>query len=176
MCGRFTIAFDIEDLSDELGIAEIPIDWQPRYNVTPSQPVLAATDAATRKAAILAECRKIGLLDTERLSKARILNAQQNTICPLCLEELSGQRFFNRMEQAGGRNVPDLTVTQVNLFHIQELKTGILNHRPYNVGWGHHHCNVVVKDSGILETLVWMRDVVERNKAGGHFPAENKAS
>jgi putative SOS response-associated peptidase YedK len=50
MCGRFTIAFDIADLSDELGIAEIPVDWQPRYNVAPSQPVLGATDAATRKA------------------------------------------------------------------------------------------------------------------------------
>jgi hypothetical protein len=137
---------------------------------------MKAEDAATRKAAILGQCKEDGLLDAEILSKVRILDAQQNTICPLCLEELSGQEFFNRMEQAEGRDVPDLTVTQVNLFHIQELKTGILNHRPYNVGWGHHHCNVVVKDSGILKTLVWMRDVVERNKAGGHFPAENKAS
>jgi len=50
MCGRFTIAFDIADLIDELGIAEIPLDWTPRYNVAPSQPVLAVMDAATRKA------------------------------------------------------------------------------------------------------------------------------
>jgi len=48
-----------------------------------------------------------GLLDAEILSKVRILDAQQNTICPLCLEELSGQEFFNRMEQAEGRDVPD---------------------------------------------------------------------
>lgn len=137
---------------------------------------MKAEDAATRKAAILAQCKEAGLLDAERLLEARILNAQQNTICPLCLEKLLGQEFFNRMEQAEGRNVPDLTVTQVNLFHIQELKTGFLNHRPYNVGWGHHHCNVVVKDYGIPKTLIWMRNVVERNKVGGYFPAENKAS
>lgn len=50
MCGRFTIAFDLADLSDELGLGEIPLDWEPRYNVAPGQPVLAATDAAARRA------------------------------------------------------------------------------------------------------------------------------
>jgi putative SOS response-associated peptidase YedK len=50
MCGRFGMAFDIDDLSDALGITEIPNDWQPRYNVAPGQPVLAATDAVTHKA------------------------------------------------------------------------------------------------------------------------------
>ena len=66
------------------------------------------------------------------------------------------------MEQVEGRFVHDLTVTQLNLFHIAELRIGVLNHRPYNVGWGHHHCNVVVKDAGILKTLEWMRAVVSR--------------
>lgn len=45
-------------------------------------------DAATRKGAILAECRESGLLDKERLAQARIMNAEGKTICPLCLEEL----------------------------------------------------------------------------------------
>lgn len=76
------------------------------------------------------------------------------------------------MEQAEGREVLDLTITQVNLFHINELRVGVFNHRPYNLGWGHHHCNVVVKDSGIDKTLLWMRDVVERNKEAGLFPTE----
>jgi len=67
------------------------------------------------------------------------------------------------MEQAEGRLVHDLTVTQLNLFHVKELRVGALNHRPYNVGWGHHHCNVVVKDSGVLETLEWMKRVIMRN-------------
>ena len=133
-------------------------------------------DAASRRAAIFAQGKESGLLDTARLVKARILNASGRTICPLCLEELSGQGFLNRMAQAEGREVTDLTVTQLNLFHIAELRFGVLNHRPYNVGWGHHHCNVVVKDSGILETLEWMRQVLKRNLQAGHLPTENKAS
>lgn len=137
---------------------------------------MTSEDVATRKAAILAQCKDSGLLDIVRLTKARMLNARGKTTCPLCLEELSGQGFFNRMEQAEGREVTDLTVTQLNLFHIAELRFGVLNHRPYNLGWGHHHCNVVVKDSGILETLEWMRQVLNRNIQAGHLPTENKAS
>lgn len=137
---------------------------------------MKADDSATRKAAIFAQCKAAGLLDTARLTEARILNARSKTICPLCLGELSAQGFFNRMEQAEGRLVHDLTVTQLNLFHIAELRFGVLNHRPYNLGWGHHHCNVVVKDSGILETLEWMRAVLNRNIQEGHFPAGKSAS
>jgi hypothetical protein len=136
---------------------------------------MTAEDAAIREDAILAKCAESGLLDVDRLAQARIVNAERTTICPLCLEELSGQGFFSRMEQAEGRLVLDLTVTQVNLFHITELRVGILNHRPYNVGWGHHHCNVVVKDSGITKTLEWMRDVLNRNVQQGYFATENRA-
>jgi len=137
---------------------------------------MTAENAGVRKASILAQCKKSGLLDTERLIKARILNSRSRTTCPLCLEELSSQGFFNRMAQAEGREVSDLTITQLNLFHIAELRFGVLNHRPYNLGWGHHHCNVVVKDSGILETLEWMRQVLNRNIQEGHLPAAKSAS
>jgi hypothetical protein len=130
---------------------------------------MTAKDAATRKAAVLDKCRETGLLDEAKLVKARTLNGRSNTICPLCLEELSGQGFFSRLEQAEGRAVPDLTVTQLNLFHIGELRIGVLGHRPYNVGWGHHHCNVVVKDSGIQKTLQWMQEVLNKNMSEGHF-------
>lgn len=133
-------------------------------------------DVAARKTTILSQGREAGLLNTAKLTSGRILNARGRTVCPLCLEELSSQGFFNRMEQAEGREVTDLTITQLNLFHIAELRFGVLNHRPYNVGWGHHHCNVVVKDSGILETLKWMRRVLNRNIQAGHLPTENKAS
>lgn len=132
---------------------------------------MTAAQVTTRKAAILKTCQQIGLLDIARLTDARMLNAAGRTICPLCLEELSAQGFFNRMEQAEGRAVLDLTITQLNLFHIEELRLGEWNHRPYNLGWGHHHCNVVVKDSGITETLEWMRGVLDRNIAEGHLPA-----
>lgn len=137
---------------------------------------MTAENAATRKAFILAQCEEMELLNKAKLTKARMLNARGNTICPLCLEELSGQGFLNRMAQAEGREVSDLTVTPLNLFHIAERRYGVLNHRPYNLGWGHHHCNVVVKDAGILETLEWMRGIINRNIQEGHLPPEKRAS
>lgn len=126
-------------------------------------------DAETRKNNCLKKCEEQGLLDYNRLMMNRILDTERHTICPLCLERLSGNGFFNRLQQAEGREVPDLTVTQINLFHIDELKYGELNHRPYNLGWGHHHCNVVVKDNGIKRTLEWMEEVLDRNKAYGYL-------
>jgi hypothetical protein len=137
---------------------------------------MTAEDSETRMGAVLDKCKENGLLDKTKLTKSRILNARGNTICPLCLEEFSGQGFFSRMEQAEGREVPDLTVTQLNLFHICELRIGVLNHHPYNVGWGHHHCNIVVKDSGIQKTLEWMQDVLNRNISEGHFAMGKRAS
>jgi BstXI-like restriction endonuclease len=135
---------------------------------------LTRADVTTRESAILELCRQHELLDFARLRQARIIDTSNHAICPLCLEELSAQGFFDRLAQAEGREVPDLTVTQLNLFHIEELRMGVLNHRPYNVGWGHHHCNVVVKDSGIVETLRWMQSVLERNNRHGHFPLANR--
>ncbi len=118
-----------------------------------------------------AECKDQGLLDMERLEAARRpVNSRGVTMCPLCLDVLSSKGFFSRVEQAEGREVHDLRGFQLNLFHIKELRFGVTNHRPYNVAWGHHHCNVVVKDAGILETLKWLKEVVDRNVTEGLFP------
>lgn len=128
---------------------------------------MVAGAALTRSEGIKRLCAEKGLLDMDRLLQARLVNRERRTSCPLCREELSAEGFFNRMEQAVGREVPDLTVTQLNLFHIDELRTGTYGHRPYNLGWGHHHCNVVVKDSGIAQTLTWMEAVLRRNAESG---------
>ena len=120
-------------------------------------------DAEERKNDCLEKCERGGLLDYDKMIQNRIIDSNHNTICPLCLARLSGYGFFNRMPQAEGREVPDLTVTEINLFHIDELKYGMFNHKPYNLGWGHHHCNVVVKDAGIENTIEWLKEVLERN-------------
>jgi len=131
-------------------------------------------DAARRRTEILSACEERRLLDGERLQRARVLSRQARPMCPLCLEEISGAGFFSRVEQAEGREVLDLTITQINRFHVEELRMGAFNHRPYNLGWGHHHCNVVVKDSGITDTLEWMRSVLDRNLDEGYMPKGNR--
>jgi hypothetical protein len=138
-------------------------------NVVAATNEMSSKDAAQRKKGILELCEKSGLLDYNRLVTARALNADRKTVCPLCLDVLSAAGFLNRLAQAEGREVPDLTVTQLNLFHVKELRVGVFNHRPYNLAWGHHHCNTVTKDSGIEETLQWMYSITERNIKGGHF-------
>lgn len=117
-----------------------------------------------RIAFVKSEAHKLKLDERNKLVKARIVDDNGYTICPLCLKHISAIGFCDKILQAEGREVPDLTVTEVSLFHIQELRTGEFNHRPYNLGWGHHHCNVVVKDAGIQPTLEWMKDVLKRNK------------
>lgn len=106
------------------------------------------------------EAREAGLLDLDKLKAARIINEEEHTICPLCLKPISARGFADTMTQSEGREVTDVTVTEVSLFHIDELKASSLNHKPYNLGWGHHFCNVVTKDAGISATLDWMRGVL----------------
>jgi len=124
-------------------------------------------DADTRMTDILSKSEELGLLDYDRLRKARVIDKDRQAVCPLCKEKLSAASFYSRMAQVSGREVPDITVTEINLFHISELRPGEYNHKPYNLGWGHHHCNVVTKDAGIPKTLEWMQQVLERNREEG---------
>lgn len=132
--------------------------------------------AANRRTEILKVCGDLGLLDLSQLEAARVLNSIGRPTCPLCLEEISSRGFFSRLEQAEGRQVLDLTVTQINLFHVEELRMGLYNHRPYNIGWGHHHCNVVARDAGVGPTLEWMKSVLERNDTAGYVSRTNKGA
>lgn len=119
--------------------------------------------AQQRISDITKQATEKGLADKDKLRQQRIIDKNGYTICPLCLKHISAKGFCSKIQQAEGRDVPDLTITEVSLFHIHELRMGEFNHRPYNLGWGHHHCNVVVKDAGIEQTLQWMRDVIQRN-------------
>ena len=123
----------------------------------PFDEVIIYRDSVLNKAA------EKGLFDKKRLISARILDDACYTICPLCLERISARFFADIMPQSEGREVSDATVTEVSLFHINELKASQLNHKPYNLGWGHHYCNVVVKDAGIENTLQWMKTVLISN-------------
>ena len=104
-----------------------------------------------------------GVADLELFRQARIVDDEGFTICPLCLKRMSAITFTSRIQQAKGREVPDLTVTDTSLFHIEELRTGLLNHKLYNLGWGHHHCNVTIADRGVEGTLHWMHQILVAN-------------
>jgi BstXI restriction endonuclease len=126
---------------------------------------MTAMDVSIRKTHQLKMADTTGLLDYERLRTLRLINHDDHAICPLCLERISASSFMRRTEQAVGRETYDLTTTEISLFHIQELRVGEFQHKPYNLGWGHHHCNVVVKDSGIMPTLNWMKKVLDNQPA-----------
>jgi uncharacterized protein YnzC (UPF0291/DUF896 family) len=143
----FWLCFDSKFVAQEAGMNEEEINERQNY--------------------IKEFCIKRELSNHTLLKKNRIIDNDGNTVCPLCLEKLRGIGFLSRLAQADGRVVPDLTVTEINLFHIKELRTGEFNHKPYNLGWGHHHCNVVCKDSGILDTLKWMKSVIDKNEKMG---------
>ncbi|AEB42265.1 BstXI family restriction endonuclease [Micromonospora maris] len=119
-------------------------------------------DVRKRKSEQLARAQEQKLLDLARLRALRIINDDDCATCPLCLAEISAGDFFKRSQQAEGRSTYDLTTTEVSLFHIQELRVGKLQHKTYNLGWGHHHCNTVAKDAGIMPTLQWMKSVMDR--------------
>lgn len=112
----------------------------------------------------LRNSKELGVDDIGRLQKVRIFNLKKHTICPLCLKEMSVFSFDKKVAQSDGRYVPDTTVTETSLFHIRELRNGEFNHQTYNLGWGHHFCNVVVKDAGIENTLKWMKRVLNDNE------------
>ena len=116
-----------------------------------------------RRDTILKEAHENGVDDTDWLKQERIIDNDGNTICPLCLEKMSAMGFSSKMIQAEGREVPDLTITNTSLFHIHELRSGQFNHRLYNLGWGHHHCNVTVADKGVEGTLDWMKRILKKN-------------
>lgn len=124
---------------------------------------MSEQEALERRQSVMRKADEHNLLDLDRLIDIRAINSQHVTICPLCLQPIHANEFLQREEQAEGRETWDITITEVSLFHIEELRVGRLQHRPYNLGWGHHFCNVVVKDAGIESTLEWMTKVLIRN-------------
>lgn len=119
-------------------------------------------DPEPYRAQITSACAARDLLDEERLEASRVLQGGR-PVCPLCAEPISATGLMTLVEQQEGREVPDLTVTEVNLFHVVDLCPGQYNHREYQVGWGHYHCNTVARDLGVDATLGWMAEVLARN-------------
>lgn len=79
MCGRFTLAAAPEELQAEFGIVEWPADLRPRYNIAPSQPVLAV--AGTRAGARRAGWLTWGLpLQAANAPARKLINVRADTL------------------------------------------------------------------------------------------------
>ena len=48
MCGRFTMAIDSDDVRTQLALGQMPLDWEPRYNIAPSQDIGCVPFAESR--------------------------------------------------------------------------------------------------------------------------------
>lgn len=117
-------------------------------------------------------CNEHGLLDLQKLEDIRAWdNNMHEPVCPLCLETLSPEDFLEVESQAYGREEEDNTRSKIALMHIRALKPGELNHRTYNLGWGHRHCNQIQEDQDIETTIHRLRKIVNNNE--GKVPKEN---
>jgi putative SOS response-associated peptidase YedK len=79
MCGRFTLTLEVPALQQELGIKEVPADWQPRYNIAPTQPIPVVIDSEARKIEML----RWGLIPYWAKDAAignKLINARAETI------------------------------------------------------------------------------------------------
>lgn len=122
---------------------------------------MTESEIENRVAAITTACNNQKLANTDRLYKTRIINNASNTICPLCLKKLSAAAFLiNFFDPSEKSSDVDKEISQINLFYINQLKTGEFNHTPYNLAWGHQNCNMICKETGVIETIKWMKEVV----------------
>lgn len=91
MCGRFTITLAAEDVREQLELGEMPADWQPRFNVAPTQAVPAVLDDTARSV----EWLRWGLIPfwaKDESIGSRLINARSETV----MEKPSFRQAFAR--------------------------------------------------------------------------------
>lgn len=79
MCGRFTLTTDLERLEERFGFRAAALAYAPRYNIAPSQPVLAVIAAEERRAGFL----RWGLIPSWAKDASmgdRLINARAETV------------------------------------------------------------------------------------------------
>lgn len=102
-----------------------------------------------------------GLINLIDLENTYAINSSKQTICPLCRKPIYLEEFFNEILQAEGRQVIDNTQREIVLMHITPLHSGKLNHKIYNLGWGHNYCNLIQGDKSIEETINELKRIVD---------------
>jgi len=91
MCGRFTLSYKTKELQMSLGLPEINLDWQPRYNIAPSQPIAAILNSEPLKIDFLRWGLVPGWAKDIEIGN-RLINARSETI----MEKPSFRNAFTR--------------------------------------------------------------------------------
>jgi len=111
------------------------------------------------------ECERRNLLNFDKLSELGVWNKETNeAICPLCKKPIYANEFFEDVEQPEGREVDDNTQKEIVLMHVDALRPRELNHRPYNLGWGHNYCNLIQGYKDISETIDAIEEILDDNR------------
>lgn len=80
MCGRYTLATPETWIRDEFGLAELPPDYRPRYNITPTQAVLAIIRAEDGRRAGWLRWGLIPFWAKDPAIGNRMINARAETV------------------------------------------------------------------------------------------------
>jgi hypothetical protein len=97
-----------------------------------------------------------GMLDRARLEAAGILTAGGAAQCPFCRAELTYNELVNQAPQQVGRRLSSSNATALHLMHIEPLKMGEFNHKPYNLAFGHAKCNHAQGEDSILRSVEFL--------------------
>lgn len=149
----------------------------PQYIINNSTDIICSKDTAAFKTklsvptkyisdfhemydALINYCISQNLLDYNILEQISAVNHSTNTICPLCRNKLFLEEFFEEILQVEGRQVFDNTQREIVLMHINALQPGLLNHKIYNLGWGHNYCNLIQGDKSLNDTIEELRRIL----------------
>ncbi len=113
MCGRYTLATDLRVLAERFGFRASDIEYRPRYNIAPTQNVLAVTGEEGRAARLL----RWGLVPSwarEAGGERQMINARAETLGqkPSFRRSLAGRRClvladgFYEWKKEGRRKIP----------------------------------------------------------------------
>ena len=106
--------------------------------------------------------KKHNLNDEKKLEKSRIFR-DGKVVCPLCLQPMKAKDLTSVIEQDLGRSSAGQTITSIVLLHIDPLRPGKFNHRPFNLGWGHKWCNTIQENLQVDETLIQLAEILKSN-------------
>ena len=79
MCGRYSLAADLEDIQQRFELFASDLTYSPRYNIAPTQPVLAVTNHDGRRASYM----RWGLIPSWAKTASvgnRLINARAETV------------------------------------------------------------------------------------------------